>query len=361
LRACKELLTGNKELQKWDVAYFSEKIRQSKYQFDEESFRPFFEIQNVIDSVFEHARLLYGLVFKKRIDIPVYHEDVTVYEVTDANKKYVGILYFDLFPRASKAGGAWIDTFRNQHKKDEKNIRSNALIVGNLTKPTKDSPSLLSFWDVETIFHEFGHGLHILLSESRYVSPGALQSRWDFIELPSQFMQTFLTQKRSLEIVGKHYQTGEVITPELIEKKIAADKFLAAWIMIGQIGDATLDMKWHDGSAEGVIDIQSFEKEIKKPFSFFPDMPNTNQSTTFSHIFDGGYSAAYYSYHWAEVLSADAFEYFKENGLFSKEIAEKFRENILSKGNSEEPMELYKRFRGREPDPHALLRMKGLE
>ncbi|MEO5646213.1 MAG: M3 family metallopeptidase [Candidatus Paceibacterota bacterium] len=360
LRAHKELLTGNNVLESWDVSYIAEKIKQSKYEFNEEAFRPYFEINNVLESVFEHARRLYGLQFKQIKDIPVYHEDVTAYEIKDDAGKYVGTMYFDLFTRASKRGGAWIDALRMQHNKNGKNIRSQALIVGSLTKPTKTVPSLLSFWDVETLFHEFGHGMHLILSQCTYPSLAGFNSLWDFVEMPSQFMQAFATQKESLEIIGKHYQTGELIPAEFIEKNTAVKRFMAAYYMIGQIGAAALDMKWHDGSAIDATSVESFEYEARKPYRFFQPIPGTSHSATFSHIFHGGYPAGYYSYHWAEVLSADAFEYFKQNGLFNKDLAQSLKDNILSRGNTEEPMVLYKRFRGQEPDPHALLRIKGL-
>ncbi len=360
LRTYKEKTTGNPILESWDVSYFSEKIRQEKYNFNEEEFRSYFEINNVISSVFENAGLLYGLTFKKRNDIPLYHSDVLVFEVNDENGGSIGILYFDLFPRDSKRNGAWIEALRTQHIRSGVDIRPHMLIVCNLTKPTDTLPSLLNMFEVETIFHEFGHALHSLLSKCTYASLAGFNTLWDFVELPSQFMDTFTTDEKSLKISGKHFQTGEVVPDQLIQKKINSEKFMVGWQVLSQLGAAFLDMKWHDGSAQGAKSVGGFEDITRKDYRLFEQYPGTSISTSFKHIFNGGYDAGYYSYHWAEVLSSDAFEYFKENGLFSKEIANKFRENILSKGNTEEPMVLYKKFRGREPDPNALLRLKGL-
>jgi len=317
-------------------------------------------MNNVINSVFAHANKWYGITSKKRDDVVVYHKDVVAYEINDTNGEFLGMLYFDLFPRESKRNGAWIEALRMQHIKNGEDIRAHMLITCSLTKPTDSLPSLLSILDVETLFHEFGHALHCILSKCNYASLAGFNTLWDFVELPSQFMDTFTDNKMSLEITGKHYQTGETIPDELIQKKIISEKFMSGWKTLGQLGFGFLDMKWHDGSAEGVASVEEFEDTVRKDYRMFEPYPGTSISTAFKHIFNSGYDAGYYSYLWSEVLASDAFEYFLENGLFSKEIANKFRENILSKGNTEEPMELYKKFRGREPDPNALLRIRGL-
>ncbi len=360
LRSYKENTNGEKELHPWDTAYYGEKIKKEHFDFDEEAFRPYFKLESVLDGVFEHAKLLYGLSFIERKEIPVYHSDVKVFEVRNEGNMYVGLLYMDLFPRESKRGGAWADTIRTQYKKSGDNIPPHLLLVGSLTKPTSTIPALLTSDDVLTIFHEFGHGLHVLLSDCQYKSLAGYNTLWDFVELPSQLMQSWLTQKESLKLFAKHYKTGESLPNELIEKLLKADRFMTAWVMLAQIGASVVDMAWHNEKADTVNDIESFEDRIRKPYRLFDVIPGTSTSTSFKHIFDGGYSAGYYSYHWAEVLAADAFEYFKEEGLFSKEIAEKFRANVLSKGNTEEPLELYRAFRGRDADPKALFRHKGL-
>ena len=359
LAAYKEKLTGDSTVNPWDTAYFTEKLQKEKYDFSDEELRPYFSIENVVNGIFEHAKRLYGLIFTKRNNIPVYHPDVSVYEVNHESGKFIGLLYVDFFPRESKRGGGWIETLRMQHKEKGMDIRSQLLIVCNLTKPTQDSPSLLNYDEAETIFHEFGHALHCLLSDCTYKSLAGFNTLWDFVELPSQLMQTWIEEEESLKIFAKHYQTQEPIPNELIKKLHDTKKFQAAWGVLGQLASAVLDVRWHEGKEE-ITDIEKFESEILEPYRFIKSSPGTSISARFKHIFDGGYAVGYYSYHWAQVLAADAFEYFKEKGLFSREVAEKFKEHVLSKGNTEEPMELYKRFRGREPDPKALLRSKGL-
>lgn len=360
LRSYKEKYSGGAELYPWDVAYYEEKLKKESFDFDEESLRPYFEINTVIEGVFEHARLLYGLTAQKRLDIPVYHKDVIVYEILKESGDHVGLLYLDLYPRDSKRQGGWIDALRMQEKKHTSFISPQMLIVCNFTKPTETMPALLTSNEAETLFHEFGHALHTLLSDCQYASLAGFNTLWDFVELPSQIMQTWLTQKESFQLFAKHYQTGGVIADEDIEKILKADKFMSAWTALAQVGAAILDISWHTEKSDNVVDIESFEETVRSPYRFFKGYPGTSSSTSFKHIFTGGYDVGYYSYHWAEVLAADAFEYFKEKGLFSREIAEKFRMNILSKGNTEEPLELYRAFRGRDADPKALLRLKGL-
>ena len=356
----KEKITGENTLYPWDVAYFTEKLRQEKYDFDEEVIRQYFSVDNVLSGLFEHVEKLYGVKVKRRDDIPVYQEDVFVYEVIDSDGKHLGLVYFDLYPRESKRGGGWIDALRPQHTFRGQDIRPQLLIVCNLTKPAGGTPSLLSFREAETIFHEFGHALHNLFSECTYATLGGFNTLWDFVELPSQFMDAFLEDERSVKIVAKHYETQETIPDELLKKISDAKNFMIGSAMLSQVSGAILDMKWHDKTSKGVSDIEKFENEIRQHYRFVSPIKGASSTTSFSHIFDGGYAAGYYSYHWAEVLSADAFEYFQQNELFPKEIANSFRENILSRGNTEEPSVLYRRFRGRDATPEALLRKSGL-
>ncbi|MCC7436606.1 M3 family metallopeptidase [Candidatus Nomurabacteria bacterium] len=363
LRSYKEKLTGEKELFPWDIAYYSEKISKENFDFDEELIRPYLSMDLVIKGIFEHARLLYGLNFSERKDIPIYHDDVKVFEVKKETGDFMGLLYLDLFPRDSKRNGAWADMIKGQYKINNINIRPNVVIVASLTKPTADSPSLLTSYEASTIFHEFGHALHVLLSDCQYASLSGYNATWDFVELPSQLMESWLHKKEGFNVFAKHYQTSEPLPDNLLEASLKSDRFLSAWRMLGQLGASVLDMAWHNENVESISNLEEFETNIKKPFNLFnKHYKGTSQSTSFAHVFSAGagYSAGYYSYHWAEVLAADAFEYFKEKGLFSREVADKFKENILSKGNTEEPLELYRTFRGRDADPKALFRHKGL-
>jgi peptidyl-dipeptidase Dcp len=352
--------TDKSPLALWDVYYYEEKIKKEQFDFDEEAVRPYFELESVISGLFEHTRLLYGIVFSERKDIPVYQKDVRVFEAKKETGEYLGLLYLDLFPRESKGGGGWIDALRMEQNKDGVNLKTQLLIVCNFTKPETGSPSLLSFIEVETLFHEVGHGLHHLLSECQYPSLSGTNVYRDFVELPSQLLDSWAGEKESLLIFAKHYKTGEPISDDLI-KKIGLNKnFFSAWGMLSSLVAAIIDKRLHEESADTITDIEGFEAEIKKHYGFFEPLVGTSFPTVFKHIISSGYDVGYYSYQWAEVLAADAFEYFKENGLFSKEIAEKFRANVLSKGNTEEPLELYRAFRGRDADPKALFRHKGL-
>lgn len=361
LRAYKEKLTGEKELHPWDVSYYSEKMKKEYFDFDEEVLRPYLEINSVINGLFKHAELLYDLNFTERFDVPVYDKEIRVFEVRSKENKYLGLLYLDLFPRESKRNGAWADMIKGQYKKDGVDIRPNIFIVSSLTKPTPTKPALLTSDEVLTIFHEFGHALHVLLSDCKYASLSAYNTLWDFVELPSQLMQSWLLKEESFNIFARHYQTNEPLPLGLLNASLKSDKFMIAWDMLAQLSMAVVDMAWHNENADRIENIEEFEKKIRTPYRLFSSfLEGTSMSTSFSHIFSGGYSAGYYSYHWAEVLAADAFEYFKEEGLFSKEIAGEFRENILSKGNTEDPLELYRKFRGRDADPKALFRHKGL-
>ncbi len=366
LRALKKEMTGDDDFQPWDYSYYAEKLKMKLHELDDEQLRPYFKLENVIQGVFEHARLLYGLKFKEVHGIPVYHPDVRTFEVTEEGTgRYIGLFYADFFPRESKRSGAWMTAFQEQGLQNGKVERPHVMIVCNFTKPTETRPSLLTFNEVSTLFHEFGHALHGLLSDCKYVSLGGTNVYWDFVELPSQIMENWILEKEALDLFAVHYQTVEKIPKELTDRIRAAARFQAGYQAVRQLQFGLLDMAWHcrvldeKGLAE-IEDIVAFEKEATKETAMFPYVEGTNISCSFSHIFAGGYSAGYYSYKWAEVLDADAFEYFKEKGLFNREVARAFRDSILSRGGTRHPMELYKEFRGREPDPDALLRRDGL-
>jgi peptidyl-dipeptidase Dcp len=361
LRQLKKKMTGQDGLNSWDVAFYSERLKKQKFDLSTEELRPYFQLENVIQGVFEHAKLLYGIIIKERADIPVYHPDVKAFEVSDEkNGKLVGYFYADFFPRASKRAGAWMTNFLEQGMWDGKVQRPHVSIVCNFTKPTASTPSLLTLDEVRTLFHEFGHGLHSLLTDCTYVSLAGTNVFWDFVELPSQIMENWATEQGGLALFAKHYQTGAPMPQALVEKIKASATFQSGWMNLRQISLAFLDLAWHARDPSEIIDIEAFEQAELANMRFFPSQPGTSVSTSFSHIFAGGYSAGYYSYKWAEVLDADAFEFFKQKGIFSREVAELFRKNILSRGGTEHPMELYKKFRGREPDPKALLRRDGL-
>jgi len=355
----KKEVFGSSTVNPWDISYLMEKLQQKVYYFNSDDLRPYFDLKMVIGGVFEHAKRLYGLNVKKRDDVPVYHEDVSVYEVTHEGGTLAGFLYFDLFPRETKRGGAWIDAIRMQKKTGAIDIRPHLLIVCNVTKPTASLPTLLNYSEVLTIFHEFGHALHCLLSDCTYASLAGFNVLGDFVEFPSQLMECWIREKEGLTIFARHHQTGELIPTDLIEKIKETRNFMAGIRMLLQVADAALDIAWHQAGSQA-DDVELFEIESMKPYALLPHHPGTARSTNFSHIFDGGYDVGYYSYHWAEVLAADTFEYFKEHGIFSRDLATQFKLNVLSRGNSEEPMNLYKKFRGREPNPETLLRSRGL-
>ncbi len=348
-------------LQFWDYAYWSEKLKMRDYNFDEEVLRPYFKLENVIAGAFEHARLLYGLKFKELKNVPVYHPEVTAYEVLEEDtNKHMGVFYADFFPRKGKRSGAWMTSFREQGLQGGKVERPHISIVCNFTKPTPSKPSLITFDEVRTLFHEFGHALHGLLSEVTYVSLSGTNVYWDFVELPSQIMENWTLEKEALDLFARHYETGVTIPAELTQKIKETSKFQAGYSSLRQLNFGILDMAWHSMDPSQITSVEAFEREATKRTTILPQIAGTNASVSFSHIFAGGYSAGYYSYKWAEVLDADAFEYFKEKGLFNRDVARAFREHILSKGGTKHPMELYKKFRGREPDPDALLRRDGL-
>lgn len=349
------------DIMPWDFAYYSEKLKEEKYAFNEEDLRPYFKLENVVEGVFAHAKKLYGLTFKENKEIPVYHPEVKAYEVfEEVSGKYMGLFYTDFFPRETKKGGAWMTQYRNQGLNDGVMKRPHVSIVCNFTKPTPTKPSLLTYDEVRTLFHEFGHALHGMLSECTYQSLSGPNVYWDFVELPSQIMENWVGEKEGLDLFARHYETNEPMPADLVEKLKASQKFQAGYMSCRQIQFGLMDMAWHTADPSLITDVATFEENATAETRLFPKVEGANSSASFSHIFAGGYSAGYYSYKWAEVLDADAFEYFLEKGLFNQEVAQKFKDNILSKGGTEHPMELYKRFRGREPDPKALLRRDGL-
>lgn len=349
------------QLQKWDSAYYAEKLKQKLFNLDDEQLKPYFKLENVIDGAFTIAKKLFGLHFEIIHDIDKYHEDVLTYKVTNTNGELVSIFYADFFPRKGKRNGAWMTSYKPQFVKDGNQERPHVSIVCNFTKPTKSKPSLLTFNEVTTLFHEFGHALHGMLANTIYPSLSGTSVYWDFVELPSQVMENWCYEKEALELFAKHYETGEVIPMDLINKIKESATFHEGMQTLRQISFGLLDMSWHGGeSPETIKNVKTFENKAFQDTKLYPDVEENCMSTAFSHIFQGGYSSGYYSYKWAEVLDADAFDYFKQNGIFNKEIANKFKDNVLSQGGTENPMTLYKRFRGQEPKPEALLKRAGL-
>jgi len=349
---------NNFKLEPWDWFYYAEKIRKEKYELDEELLRPYFKLENCIDGVFYVASKLYNIKFEERNDLPKYHPDVKVYEVKEMDGKHIGIFYVDYFPRESKRSGAWMTNFQEQSNLDGK--RPIILNVGNFTKPTKEEPSLLSLEELETLFHEFGHALHGLLSNCTYPTISGTSVARDFVELPSQIMENWALQPEVLKIYAKHYKTGEIIPEQLIEKIRKAEKFNQGFATVEYLAASFLDMDYHTLEEPLKEDPMVFEEKAMKKIGLIKEIVPRYRSTNFKHIFSGGYFAGYYSYIWADVLVADAFEYFKEKGIFDEKTAYLFRKNILEKGGTEEPMELYKKFRGREPKVEPLLRKRGL-
>ena len=353
-------LDGIETLEKWDGAYYSEKLKQKLFNLDDEKLKPYFQLENVLNGAFTIAGKLYGLTFTEVFDIEKYHEEVTTYEVKDEFGELVAVFYADFFPRKGKRNGAWMTSFKSQSIKDGVNERPHISNVCNFTKPTETKPSLLTFNEVTTLFHEFGHGLHGMLANTTYPSLSGTSVYWDFVELPSQVMENWCYEPEALALFAKHYQTGEIIPQEYVEKIKESASFQEGMATLRQISFGLLDMAFHSNNPTEITDIKAFEKTAFDGTTLYPDVAENCMSVSFSHIFQGGYSSGYYSYKWAEVLDADAFAYFQEQGIFNKEVATKFKDNVLSKGGTELPMELYKRFRGQEPSPDALLKRAGL-
>jgi oligopeptidase A len=353
-------LDGIDQLQKWDGAYYSEKLKKELFDLDQELLKPYFKLENVIDGVFEIANRLFDLQFEEVSNIDRYHEDVKTYNVTDINGNFIAVFYADFHPRKGKRNGAWMTSYKSQQIKNNINERPHISIVCNFTKPTETKPSLLTFNEVTTLFHEFGHALHGMLANTTYNSLSGASVSWDFVELPSQILENWCFEKEALELFAKHYETGEIIPMKYVEKIKESASFHEGMQTLRQLSFGLLDMQWHGQDPSGISSLKEFENGAFAETKLYPEVEENVMSTSFSHIFQGGYSAGYYSYKWAEVLDADAFEYFLEKGIFNKEVATKFKENILSKGGTEKPMELYKRFRGKEPKPDALLKRAGL-
>jgi Zn-dependent oligopeptidase len=348
------------QLEKWDSAYYSEKLKQERFNFDDEQLKPYFKLENVIEGAFEVAQKLFGLQFIQTDVVDTYHKEVMTYKVEDSNQNLVAIFYADFFPRAGKRNGAWMTSFKSQHVKNNTNERPHISIVCNFTKPTATKPSLLTFNEVTTLFHEFGHALHGMLADTVYPSLSGTSVAWDFVELPSQIMENWCYEKEALALFAKHYETGDSIPMELIDKIKAASTFQQGMQTLRQLSFGLLDMSWHGIDPTEITNVKQHESDAFLETQLFPSVAQNCMSTAFAHIFQGGYSSGYYSYKWAEVLDADAFEYFKENDLFDPQIAAAFKTHILSKGGTQDPLKLYVKFRGQKPKTEALLRRSGL-
>ncbi len=353
-------LDGIEQLEKWDGAYYTEKLKQQLFSLDDETLKPYFQLENAIQGVFDISSKLFGLRFEPTNDIDTYHAEVKTYKVTNTQGDFIAILYADFHPRAGKRNGAWMTSYKPQMKKEGTNSRPHISIVCNFTKPTPSKPSLLTFNEVTTLFHEFGHALHGMLADTTYPGLSGTNVYWDFVELPSQVLENWCYEPEALALFAKHYETNEIIPMEYVTRIKESAAFMEGMATLRQLSFGLLDMSWHAADPSKITDVKAHEKTIFQNTSLYPDTPSTCMSTAFSHIFQGGYAAGYYSYKWAEVLDADAFEYFKEHGVFDTAIATKFMEHVLSKGGTENPMTLYKRFRGQAPTADALLKRAGL-
>ena len=360
LQAFAKETDGIDQLEKWDAAYYTEKLKQQRFNLDDEKLKPYFKLENVIQGVFTIAGKLYGLRFEQSSEIDAYHSDVKTYKVLDENGDLKAVFYADFHPRPGKRNGAWMTVYKRQYRKNGVDSRPHISIVCNFTKPTATKPSLLTFNEVTTLFHEFGHALHGMLANTTYPSLSGTSVYWDFVELPSQVMENWCYEKEALELFAKHYQTNEVIPMEYIKKIKESSTFMEGMQTVRQLSFGILDMSWHGIDPKDIEDVKSYEEQVFQSTNLFPKTPQTCMSTSFSHIFQGGYSSGYYSYKWAEVLDADAFEFFKEKGIFNKEVATRFKNTVLSQGGTQNPMDLYTAFRGKEPQPEALLRRAGL-
>jgi peptidyl-dipeptidase Dcp len=360
LTAFAKELDGIEQLEKWDGPYYSEKLKQKLFNLDDEILKPYFQLENVLQGAFIIAHKLFGLTFKEIDTIEKYHTDVRTFEVVDDKNQLVALFYADFFPRKGKRNGAWMTSFKPQYIQNGVNERPHISNVCNFTPPTPTKPSLLTFNEVTTLFHEFGHGLHGMLANTTYPSLSGTSVFWDFVELPSQMMENWCYEPEALALFAKHYETGKIIPQDYVEKIKESASFLEGMATLRQLSFGLLDMAFHSTNPTDITDIKAFEKAAFEGTSLYPDVAENCMSVSFSHIFQGGYSSGYYSYKWAEVLDADAFAYFQEKGIFNTEVATKFKDNILSKGGTEHPMILYKRFRGQEPKPEALLKRAGL-
>jgi peptidyl-dipeptidase Dcp len=360
LTAFAKELHGIDQLEKWDGPYYSEKLKQKLFNLDDELLKPYFKLENVLNGAFTIANKLFGLTFREIFDIDKYHADVQTFEVLDEKNELVALFYSDFFPRKGKRNGAWMTSYKPQYIQNGINERPHISNVCNFTPPTPTKPSLLTFNEVTTLFHEFGHGLHGMLANTTYPSLSGTSVYWDFVELPSQVMENWCYEPEALALFAKHYETGEIIPQHYVEKIKESASFLEGMATLRQLSFGLLDMAFHSNNPTEIKDIKTFEKEAFDGTSLYPDVAENCMSVSFSHIFQGGYSSGYYSYKWAEVLDADAFAYFQEKGIFNTTVATKFKDNVLSKGGTEHPMTLYKRFRGQEPKVEALLKRAGL-
>ena len=353
-------LDGLDHLEKWDGAYYSEKLKQKLFDLDDEILKPYFPLESVIEGVYKVAGKLFGLTFEEVDDIETYHEEVRTYKVYDQQGNYLSLFYADFHPRPGKRGGAWMTSYKSQYIQEGKNYRPHISNVCNFSRPTENQPSLLTFNEVKTLFHEFGHALHGMLANTQYPSLSGTSVYWDFVELPSQIMENWCYEEEALNLFARHYETDEKIPMDLVKKLKESSTFQEGMATLRQLSFGLLDMAWHGSDPSDINNVKEFETRAFEQTRLYPETSQTCMSTAFSHIFQGGYSSGYYSYKWAEVLDADAFAYFKENGIFNQEIAGKFKDHILSRGGTEKPMLLYKRFRGNEPNIDALLERSGL-
>ena len=360
LTAYAKKLDGIDRLEKWDGSYYSEKLKQERFNLDDKALKPYFKLENVLNGAFTVAEKLFGLHFTEVFTVDKYHADVQTFDVTNENGEKIALLYTDFFPRKGKRNGAWMTSFKSQWIKNDINERPHISIVCNFTPPTQSKPSLLTFNEVTTLFHEFGHALHGMLANTTYPSLSGTSVYWDFVELPSQIMENWVYQPETLALFAKHYETGETIPQQYIDKIKESANFLEGMATLRQLSFGLLDMAWYSKNPENINSLKEFEDQEFENTKLYPDVAENVMSTAFSHIFAGGYAAGYYSYKWAEVLDADAFDYFEQNGIFNKEIATKFKDFILSQGGTDHPMTLYKKFRGQEPSPNALLKRAGL-
>ncbi len=353
-------IDGPEQLERWDAAYYAEKLKKEKFDIEDELLKPYFKLENVIEGVFQVANKLFGLNFTERNDIDKYHEEVITYQVTDDQQNHIAIFYADFFPRPGKRNGAWMTSYQGQFNDGITSQRPHVSIVCNFTKPTPTKPSLLTFNEVTTLFHEFGHALHGILANGRYESLSGTNVYWDFVELPSQVLENWCYEKECLDLFANHFENGEAIPEKYVKKIKESSNFNEGIATIRQLSFGLLDMAYHTIDPTDLEDVVKFEKAQMKATNIYPQVEGVNMSCAFAHIFQGGYSSGYYSYKWAEVLDADTFELFREKGIFNKEVAAAFKDHILSAGGSEHPMVLYKRFRGKEPSPEALLRRAGI-
>jgi len=352
---------GVSDFQIWDASFYSEKLKKQRFSLDDELLKPYFQLENVLKGAFKIAHKLYDLQFEPIVTIDKYHKDVQTFKVNDSQGNFIAVFYADFFPREGKRNGAWMTSYKGQWKRENQNSRPHISIVCNFTKPTQTTPPLLTFREVTTLLHEFGHALHGMLANTTYPSLSGTSVYWDFVELPSQLLENWAYEQEALALFATHYQTGELISQKYVQKIKESSNFMEGMATIRQLSFGLLDMAWHGTNPTEINNVKEYEKEAFSSTQLYPEVTTSCQSTAFSHIFPGGYSSGYYSYKWAEVLDADAFEFFQEKGIFNKEVAQLFKKQVLSQGGIDKPMSLYKKFRGKEPSVNALLKRAGLD